>query len=484
MIESDDPRSVYTGNGVATTFAYGFPVSNKNFMIVTKVLISDESETTLVVDTDYTVNGVGSDDDSDWDITLPVSGSPLSSLYRLVIIPNLPLLQSTDFENQGGFLADTHEAAFDYLTVTQQQQKEEIDRSVKVPIGSTIDPDDLISDLSADADAAAVSAAAASSSASSASTFASNASTSATNASISEANAAASAAAAVGISIDAQTGTTYTILAADKGKLVTFSNGSPVAVTLPIASSFTSPFWFYTENKGAGAATITPTTSTINGASTLVLAQNQGVLVVSDGTNYQILRGKAANVSLTADVIGTLPIANGGTGLTAVGSALQVLRTNAGATAFESATLSLGGDILIVAEQQASGASGATATAGSWQTKVLNTEIYDSASLGTLSSNVISLVAGTYRVFGSTEFFSCNNSQSRLRNTSDSVTLVNGSSNYGASSGSTSTLFGRFTIAATKNIELQYFVATNGPLGQPTTSAEVETYSKLIFIKE
>ncbi|MGN8113304.1 hypothetical protein [Labrys sp. 22185] len=44
-------------------------------------------------------------------------------------------------------------------------------------------------------------------------------------------------------------------------------------------------------------------------------------------------------VGLTTHITGTLAVANGGTGLTAVGAALQVLRTNAGATATEWATL-------------------------------------------------------------------------------------------------------------------------------------------------
>lgn len=87
--------------------------------------------------------------------------------------------------------------------------------------------------------------------------------------------------------INAQTGTSYTVLTTDFRKLVTHSNGSAIAVTLPQAgSSFPSGWFYYTLNKGAGAVTITPTTSTINGASTLVLNQNEAAFVFSDGTNY------------------------------------------------------------------------------------------------------------------------------------------------------------------------------------------------------
>ncbi len=44
---------------------------------------------------------------------------------------------------------------------------------------------------------------------------------------------------------------------------------------------------------------------------------------------------KKVDLAATADVTGTLPFGNGGTGLTALGSAGQVIRTNAGVTAME-----------------------------------------------------------------------------------------------------------------------------------------------------
>jgi hypothetical protein len=88
--------------------------------------------------------------------------------------------------------------------------------------------------------------------------------------------------------VNAQSGTTYTFVTGDENKLVTFNNASSIAVTLPQAttSGFTAGAIFYTSNRGAGTATITPTTSTINGGATLVLNQNQGAIIVSDGANY------------------------------------------------------------------------------------------------------------------------------------------------------------------------------------------------------
>ncbi|MFC2248554.1 carbohydrate-binding protein [Labrys portucalensis] len=64
-------------------------------------------------------------------------------------------------------------------------------------------------------------------------------------------------------------------------------------------------------------------------------------------------------VGLTTHITGTLAVANGGTGLTALGTALQVLRTNVGATAMEWATL--GSAALSASTDFATAAQGAKA---------------------------------------------------------------------------------------------------------------------------
>lgn len=110
---------------------------------------------------------------------------------------------------------------------------------------------------------------------------------------------------ALGSQVNAQTGTSYTYLTTDFRKLVTHSNGSAIAGTLPQAgASFPAGWFMFVQNRGAGVLTITPTTSTIDGAATLVLSQNEGAIVISDGTNYFTLRGKATGAAGVGDVVG------------------------------------------------------------------------------------------------------------------------------------------------------------------------------------
>jgi hypothetical protein len=87
---------------------------------------------------------------------------------------------------------------------------------------------------------------------------------------------------------NAQTGTTYTIIASDDTKIVTFSNADPVAVTLPQAGTvgFEDKMFFMVKNIGSGTVTITPTTSTIDSDVSLALTTGQSATIISDGTNY------------------------------------------------------------------------------------------------------------------------------------------------------------------------------------------------------
>ncbi len=104
-------------------------------------------------------------------------------------------------------------------------------------------------------------------------------------------SAVASAWAWPGVTLNAQTGTTYTIALTDRSGLTTTSNGSAIAVSLPQAgtTNFANSFNTALFNINTGLATITPTTSTINGNATQIVPNGWGSYIYSDNTNYRSL---------------------------------------------------------------------------------------------------------------------------------------------------------------------------------------------------
>jgi hypothetical protein len=93
---------------------------------------------------------------------------------------------------------------------------------------------------------------------------------------------------------DARTTTTETISQASRGKLVRFTNASAIAVTLD--STVDQYFWCAVEVTGAGSATFTPSTGTLNGAGSQAIAGGSspnfnGGILFFNGTNWWLITG-------------------------------------------------------------------------------------------------------------------------------------------------------------------------------------------------
>lgn len=127
-ISSTTDRNDYTGNGATDEYSYGFKIFAKTDLRVTK-RDTDDFESDLVVDTDYTVAGVG--DKNGGAITLTAGNLPNN--YHLTIRRVRPLTQGTDIRNQGDFYPEIHEDAFDHFIMVDQQQQEELNRSIRIP---------------------------------------------------------------------------------------------------------------------------------------------------------------------------------------------------------------------------------------------------------------------------------------------------------------------------------------------------------------
>ncbi len=140
-----------------------------------------------------------------------------------------------------------------------------------------------------------------------------------------------------------------------------------------------------------------------------------------------------------------------------------------------------------VQDQKTAGTASGTFTSGSWQTRVLNTEVTDTNSDCTLASNQMTLSAGVYDCLAMAPANTVDRHQARLRNVTDSTTLIVGMSmfqNSGTAVENIASVMGRFTIGASKAIEFQHRCqttkSTNG-FGLEANFDEVEVYATVLL---
>lgn len=123
---------ILDGDNVAVTFPFDFPVYDASHIYV---FLQDT--TTLVqsaVDpSNFTVTGVG--DPNGGSVILSVA--PLTT-QKVIIVRILPYQQLLEVMNQGGFYPENVEAELDLLQMQIQQIKEELGRTVRVPLGETL----------------------------------------------------------------------------------------------------------------------------------------------------------------------------------------------------------------------------------------------------------------------------------------------------------------------------------------------------------
>lgn len=120
-------KNIYLGDGTSAVFPFNFKIFDASELDV-KIIDPAQNVTELTLTTDFTVQGVRATNGGS--ITL-VSGNLLDN-YTLLIKRVRPLKQTTSIRNETDYFASVHETTFDKLVMIDQQQQEEIDRSLKL----------------------------------------------------------------------------------------------------------------------------------------------------------------------------------------------------------------------------------------------------------------------------------------------------------------------------------------------------------------
>ena len=124
--------------------------------------------------------------------------------------------------------------------------------------------------------------------------------------------------------------------------------------------------------------------------------------------------------------------------------------------------------LLHVRDEKSSSTTGGASSAGD-NTRALNTVVTNEISSASLSSNQITLPAGTYFINASAPIYKSNNHKAYLYNVTDSDKEIIGTVQYSDTSNDIQTnsfVYGRFTITGTKVFEFRQYVSvaksTNG----------------------
>jgi hypothetical protein len=237
----------------------------------------------------------------------------------------------------------------------------------------------------------------------------------------------------------------YTLLVGDVTKRTIMNSASATTITVD-DSIFTVGDVIQVANKGAGTCTITAGAGvTINSASGLALVTSQsGQLVALSASSFLLLLSDSPSAT----------------------------------------------KIAIFNETQASGTAGGTFTQGSFLKRTLNTTVVNDIAGCTLTSSVISLLAGTYLANAIAPAIQVGQNKIRLQNTTAGTTIALGQNVFSDASDAVTTsssLFTQFTLTTTSNIELQHrcgvTVASFGFGGANSFAGVDEIYSIIQITK-
>lgn len=183
--------------------------------------------------------------------------------------------------------------------------------------------------------------------------------------------------------------TTYSVVDGDRAKLIVLNGSSGFAVTLPQANGSTFVSGWYTNfvNTGTGTVTLSITTSTISGVSTVFVPPGAAFSVTSDGTNYDLGGYTVVSAAGTGGFIssGAPPSSIGvltGSNVASTGNVVRVFK-------FTLANAYVLGRVSIY---EVTGTAAATGNYGFYDTQ--GNRLLDSGALALVSSSTV--ISGTF----------------------------------------------------------------------------------------
>ena len=123
----------FIGNGTASVFPFAFKVFTATDLDVIRLASSTGVETTLVLNSDYSVT-LNGDQNSNPGGSITLLAGALATGFTLTITSDIANLQPTDLTNQGGFYPEVITDSLDRATIQIQQISDIGDRTLKIPI--------------------------------------------------------------------------------------------------------------------------------------------------------------------------------------------------------------------------------------------------------------------------------------------------------------------------------------------------------------
>jgi len=474
----------YACNGSTTAFAGTFDVLAEGDV---QVILTDVNgtESTLTLTTDYTTDITGAT--SSFTVT---TVQTYGSGNTITIIRSMDLTQPTTYGNSGPYYPNIHETSYDRNLLIIQQMQEILDRCVKdaASATATTDPDSYL---------AACQAAQAAAEAAEAGAVNANKNLyqvdfySATNVDISTALEAGDTLDGVTLAAgDRVLLTGQTSTSEDGIYVVPASGAASRSADYPTGTLCAGHVYVVSEGDSQ-QATVWHSANQDGGdviGTNGITVRPLGASWDTDDTHLVLRSGVLEKETVTAYAKTLLDDSDAGTARTTLG--LGTIATQAanavaitGGTIDGITALSLDDCLYHIREEQAAGTDGGTFTSGAWQTRVLNTEKTTNISGASLSSNQVTLPAGTYYVEANAPARGVSEHILKLRDTTNTTDLIIGGVMTAVSgSSSSSMLSGVITLGGTVVLELQHrstaTQATDG-FGKAANVAVVEVYSEI-----